>query len=91
MEQVKIFTRSTSHLFDELEKEVNGWLEANKGVEIISRHADVSAIPGKVVCDAVNCTIVIFYRRHTSDSSETGPNPSDVNLDDPDEELDSSV
>lgn len=88
MERVKIFTQSSSHLFDELEKEVNRWLEVNGGVEIISRHADVS-IPANM--GFANCTIVIFYRGHTADSSETGPDPSDVNPDDPEEELDSSV
>ncbi|MBU4476907.1 hypothetical protein KJ639_00380 [Patescibacteria group bacterium] len=60
MEKVKIFTRCVANEFDELEEEINKWLEKNP-VVIVSRH--VSNVFGTNIAgrDFLNCTVAIFY------------------------------
>ena len=91
MEQVVIFTQGSSNEFEDLENRVNQWLGDNEGIEIVSRQIMGAAGINREGGSYVNCTIVIFYGAPASDSPDTCPAPLDVNTDDPDEELDSSV
>lgn len=63
MEKVKIFTHGTTHMFDELEAEVNQWFaENNTRIEVLSRQMTSAAGINSAGRGFVNCSIAIFYR-----------------------------
>ena len=62
MDKVKIFTRGTSDKFQELEDEINKWIQGLGGdAEVISVEIATAAGVNNIGESFVNCTALVHY------------------------------